>query len=419
MRRTGWTILLLALCGPALGAAPRSDVWFANGDKLRGRVERIANGQVVIATDLSPDRPLRVPLSSIKKIVFDADAKPAPPKTGDRMLLHDGGVVFGAFRGLTEKGVRFDAHRLGSLVIPARDVREIVKVKHAPKLPASGSGPKPSPVGPRDRPRVLLELRRRKAMEAKLAAELASAKALLNKQDMMLKDLQARRAATAQQKMDEKQKAAALAALDAKVAAIQEARADLLDLIRRVQAQRDGRLPIEATAAVLAFFKAEPDEHFRIRTSRGDTLVGRVSQSGEGELAVTTGAVQAKVSIESIVAIAFPKPGPAPAAQTRPSLYCRLRLRNGTVVQGYGLRLEADRLHLQLLGGSPISVKRDDVLDLQLGDKPFRVVVLPAGNPFIAFTDGQPEFITESVDRSVWQALSTRAGPEPCNDDDY
>ncbi|MFP4057108.1 MAG: hypothetical protein ACLF0G_09595 [Candidatus Brocadiia bacterium] len=143
-------VLALALAPPAVaGAAPTSTeaetpqapgqqctLSLANGDQMRGRVEKLADGVLFVYPAVAPQSLLKLELEKVEHVAFADASEQKVPDTGHMLKGRDGTLVYGRFVRLGEEAVHFQVEGIGELRFPRKDVEEVSQVGSNP--PSAG-----------------------------------------------------------------------------------------------------------------------------------------------------------------------------------------------------------------------------------------------------------------------------------------
>jgi hypothetical protein len=137
---------------PAAAAADGEWLFtFENGDRVRGTIQGIRNGTVLLALAAVP-RAVGVPLREVASADPVPDpGRPAPAGGGDLVRLRDGGALLGRCRAIRHGQVEFEVEAIGAVSISGRDMVELLPAEDALRAyrRALGEGPgNPVPLPP-------------------------------------------------------------------------------------------------------------------------------------------------------------------------------------------------------------------------------------------------------------------------------
>jgi hypothetical protein len=132
MRTWATVLCVLAAAGAAAGRPPAPHaVVFDNGDRLQGRLERIADGELTLAPAVADRQKLTVDLARIERIEATAAAEPNGDPA-DLLELWDGSMLYGRFRKITPQAVHFDIRRAGAARIPLARIAGLFRPDFTP-----------------------------------------------------------------------------------------------------------------------------------------------------------------------------------------------------------------------------------------------------------------------------------------------
>jgi len=107
-------------------------VMLANGDQIRGTIQQVDAGSLVLRPTIAPDAVIRVSLERINTLVFGAPRGSAASSAPDVLRLRDGTELRGVLTALTDTGLTFDAEHIGPLTFKADSVDQVLRGKTKP-----------------------------------------------------------------------------------------------------------------------------------------------------------------------------------------------------------------------------------------------------------------------------------------------
>ena len=98
--------------------------------------------------------------------------------------------------------------------------------------------------------------------------------------------------------------------------------------------------------------------------TQGDVLSGNLAQEPNGLLAISGAAVEARFAYESVASIFFAVSDESPPPPMAKQLRATATIVNGSIVGGSHPRIEEGRLSVTLLGGPPVALPLEQVLEV-------------------------------------------------------
>jgi hypothetical protein len=120
-------------------------VTLGNSDRMRGRLEKLADGRLFFYPAVAPQTCVQIDLGKVDRLTFREPPKGEQPPKGELLTLRDSSVLCGRFVKLTADALHFDLEGTGPLAFPRSALNGLVAAKVPRALPTPGDLPRPPP----------------------------------------------------------------------------------------------------------------------------------------------------------------------------------------------------------------------------------------------------------------------------------